>query len=546
VPAAAKGWLVADGGRKGNGRGVSSPNWYFRAHPEGSILAWAKTVGGVRMRRAGWAAFGLILLSGAAFASAGGSIDDESSLLQRGIERFQANDCRGAIKALKEVVDAPAFGQLNDRQQFMAARVLAACAYDTEDFPTAVRASRMATAAPFADQNDWYMRLLASLVGKDKEDAGATLEKLAVNWPDALHDLKLQSIYRTIDGIAGTPEGDARNLRILKALFAANWRPGVEPPEYADGLWQHLARYALEAGDVALARKVLVAIVLPDVIIDIRAAKLYDDIVAAAPERFDILNAHIATVERLKTRIAKQPDKLEPVVQLAAMLYQLDRQDEALALLEDTLARIKAGRKYADADDQLNWLHNERSHVLMALGRVDEALTAMKAGSHFGEGGFNVSQMINLADTYYGLSRPQEALTTLAGFDPRHASPFGVMAAEEARGCAYAQLNDKANLDKSLAFARAHADDAPAVAVQLLLCAGLEDEAAALTVKYLGDKQKRDTMLESLHVGREAAKGAVQPFDKVLRQRRIALGKRPDIIKAVETFGHILDLPIVR
>ncbi len=496
------------------------------------------------MMRAGWMALSLVLLSGAAFASAAGNADDVLGELQRGIDRAQANDCAGAVPVLKGAVESPAFGQLTAQQQYIAERVLAGCAFDIRDYSTSVRMSRAATAGQQAEKTDWYLRTLASWASKDKDDASQSLLRL-VAWPDMVSGLKMQTLYSVLDDVAGTPEGDARNLKIVKALYDANWRPTEEPAVYADGLWLRLARLELKAGDVAAARQVAAVITSSECIIEIRSDKLFDPVVAAEPGHYDIAKFFTADAARRKAKMAKTAGKLEPVVAYATILYQLDRPDEVLAVIDKALAKVKAGQKFEDADDELNWLYNERSHALMALGRVDEALATMESGSHVGEHGHNVSQTINLADVYYSLGRPQDAVKVLADFDPNHASPYGVMAAEEARACAYAQLGDQAKLAKSLAFTRAHADDAPGVAVQILLCAGQEDEAAAMALHYLNDEQKRDRILQCLHTDLAPAKAPDMPFDRLMRARWEALAKRPEIVAAVERFGHILHVPVV-
>ncbi|GAA0574910.1 tetratricopeptide repeat protein [Rhizomicrobium electricum] len=486
----------------------------------------------------------LVLASGAAFGSASGNLDEELGLLQSGINRAQANDCAGAVPPLKQAVDAPAFSQLNDRQQYIGVRILAVCAFSTRDNPTALKMSRIATASNFADKTDWYFRTLASWVSEDKDDASRSLERL-VTWPDQISFLQVSTLYSILNGSQGTPEGDARNARIVKALYDAKWRPTDEPEDSADGLWQRHARYLLKAGKVAEARKVVASITWAGFVVDARSEKLFDPLVAADPARYDIRKAHEAAVVRLKARVAATPDKIKPVVELTYTFYQLDRPEEGLALIDEKLAAIKAGKKFADQDEELNWLYDRRAMLLTELGRTDEAIAAFKAGSQFGEGGANVSQTINLADTYYSLGRPAEAIKVLANFDPKNASPFGAMAAQEARVCAYAQLGDKPALAKSLEFVQAHAGDAPGIAMQALLCAGEENEAAALTLKFLGDEKHRNDMLERLHTSVEPAKGVDMPFAKLLRERRLALAKRPEIVAAAETFGHILDLPLV-
>jgi hypothetical protein len=378
----------------------------------------------------------------------------------------------------------------------------------------------------------------------DKDDAARSLERL-VAWPDLISKLRIRTVYAILNDSQDTPEGDARYARIVKALFDAQWRPVDEPAEYADRLWQRHVRYLLKAGNVAEARKVAAVITWPEFVVTARSQKLFDPLTTADPARYDIRKAYEAAAVRLKARVAATPAKLEPVSELALLLYQLDRPAEGLALIDQTFAAIKAGKVFADRDNQLNWLYDRRATLLTALGRTDEAIAAYKAGAEIGEYGFNVSQVINLAGTYCDLGRPAEAIEVLTGFNPKHASPYGNMAAEEARVCAYAQLGDKPQLAKSLDFIRAHAGDAPGVAVEALLYAGEENEAAALALKFLGEEKNRNLILTRLHHNKPPAKDPGMPFGTLMHARRDALAKRPEIVQAVGTFGHILEIPLV-
>jgi tetratricopeptide (TPR) repeat protein len=433
---------------------------------------------------------------------------------------------------------------LSERQQYLAARSLTSCAYRTRDYPTALQMSRIATRGPIADKTDWYYRTLVAFVSREQEDASASLERL-VAWPEMVENFRLQTIFAILSDVDGTPEGDARNARIVKALYDAKWRPEGVTPDKLDPLWQRHVRYLLKAGNVAEARKVAADIVSPDFAVTVHAEKRYAPLLEADPGRYDILKAYKGAAVRLKKAVAAAPDKLEPVVSLTYVLYQLDRPEEGLAFIDAKLVEIKAGKKFADQDEQRNWLHDRRANLLLALGRTDEALAAYQTAASLNESGNpNVSQAINFADTLYGLGRPAEAVAMLAGFDPKNASPYGVMAAEHARACAYVQLGDQAALAKSLAYVRAHAKDAPAVAVSALLCAGEENEAAALAIRFLGDETTRDDLLARLHRHQNPAKQAEMPFESRVFDRWRRLAMRPDVAAAVEPFGHILELPV--
>lgn len=503
--------------------------------------------------RAGVLALGLILSGGMAFASVGANPDEEIDLINLAIEASNNHDCGRAIGLLKEATEAPVFSAIPEKTQYLAQRVMALCTLLTGDYPAAARFSKLATASQFATPNDWHIRIFAALDSRDSDDASLALMTYVETWPAEATKLRLRIVDRVLHDSQGKAEGDARNRRTLNALYAANWQPEIDPGDWHDGIerdeiWLMLAQYDLAAGNAERARKLALAIANADTVISIRADKRFDGIVAAAPEHFDLAKVFRTAVKRNKAWAESHPDYLEPVVTLSRLLHQLDRQDEALALIDATLAKVKQGTKFKDADEQLNWLHNRRSNVLFGLGRVDEALAAMEAGAFSRENGTaNVSQTINLAGAYCLYGRPQDGLKMLAKLDASKASPYGKMGAEETRVCSLAQIPGSPGLDTSLAFIRAHAEDGPTVAIDALLEVGDEQGAAALALRFLADPAKRDAILSRLHTGIDEAHAVPKtPFAKQQDARWKTLAARADVIAAVEAFGHILKLPIVR
>jgi hypothetical protein len=469
---------------------------------------------------------------------------EEMALIQAAGAKIDAKDEAAALPMLQEAIAAPGYDQIDDKIRYFAQHLLAAVALDTGDKETARQASRIASASTYADHSDWVLRCWASIEADDKADAAASMTILAGMGPQALNDFKPDTIYRVVRDANDAPEGGALRLKLIKTLFASHWLPVDEAAENADGLWLDLLRHDLEVHDVAEAQTIASRIVHPDIILAMNADRSFDPVVNADPAHFDIAKAYAAAVERAKARIAAAPDLLAPSVDAAMRLYQLGRLSEARTILEVAMSKAAAGTQFKDKDDQLNWIFDQHARVLLALGRSDDGIAAMKAGIRTGEdGNANVSQIINLADTYYALGRPKEALVVLAQLDSKFTSPYGAMSAEEARACSYAQLGDKENLGKSLTFIREHAAAAPGVALQALICSGDMEEAAKLAVKFLSDPDKRDSILERLH--HHKLPPSASPLMIRLDQRWKALGEREDVRQAVASFGRILNLPVL-
>ena len=140
------------------------------------------------------------------------------------------------------------------------------------------------------------------------------------------------------------------------------------------------------------------------------------------------------------------------------------------------------------------------------------------------------------------MARPRDALAAVQDFDPRHASPYGVMAWESDLACAYAQLDDRANLEATMSYMKAHAQDAPKLLEQALLCAGDEDAVAKTIIAHLADPETRGATLaemqDYLRLPTEPAWGAR------MIDRRMTIRSRPDVEAAIAKVGRIGAYPL--
>ena len=506
-------------------------------------------LGGTIMQRIAAWALAVLLAGSSAWAQSPPTPAQVIAMVNDAFKAVQDKDEATAARLLKQAVQADAFQQLTPEAQYLTQRVLAGVAYDTDDYQTSARAARAACDYPKADEDDWSIRVWAALATQDHLDAVTGMTVLATRWPAKLADFELRVMGETVYGVDDVAGGEELQAKLLQALLAAHWKPADAPASAASGLWLKLLRFDLKWRNAAQAKEVAPLISDPSDIRQMRQEVLFDAIVAADPERFDLDKADARSLaEALKTMNDK-PDQLDPVIRAAIRLYTLDRQTEALALLDGALERVNAKGESAfkDRARQLNWLYDTRSRVLLALGRTDEGIAQLESGARLAENGeANVSQIINLADAYLEQGRFADALADLGRMDPKNASPYGRMEYEGARACVYAQLQDAAGLKDSMTFIDAYSGDDVGAKITTLLCTGDIDAAARYVIAELARPERRSAVLAELQEYAQPARATLTPFQRAMLDRYAALRRREDVLKAVAAFGRILRFKTLR
>jgi tetratricopeptide (TPR) repeat protein len=256
--------------------------------------------------------------------------------------------------------------------------------------------------------------------------------------------------------------------------------------------------------------------------------------------QYDITAQLTRELVRAKAQSAAMPDRLEGVVEVAVELLNAGRDNEALAVVDAALARLKSDPKaFSDAEDKRNWILDTRARLLYRLGRFDEALVLrVQAAQEKEDGGVNVSQAINLGDLYVDLGRPKDALAAVSALG--FMSGYGQMAFEGVRACAYAQLGDQVNLARSLGYLKSHSGDAPTAAANAELCAGDVDAAAAEIIAQLENPQTRENTLLSLQ---DYIDWRRAPFDAKMHAAWFAMRARPDVQAEIAKVGGIESWP---
>ncbi len=454
---------------------------------------------------------------------------------------FDSRDYQGAEAILKAAMTDKMFEVMTEQKRHAIVLLLAQAAFYAGDQQTAADAIRKACAFSEAGAGDWLLRVNIS-ARSGREDLDDTLLTLAQRYPASLSELNDLAVLQELHRLSRSPHR-AYAMRIVKAFFAAGWRPSSVEPDFADELWVRLALFDVEHDDLAAAKTIAAAIHSPNALIEMLADKRFDPVVAADRSHFDIAAAAAASLERAKARMEANPQLLEPVRAVSRALMRLGRNQEALDLVDAALAKVRGGEVvYSDRAYALPWLMELRGTLLALLGRTDAAVAERERAAALPENGTsNVSQTLNLAGKLDKLGRPREALAVLHRLSATNMSPYGRMVLESDRACAYAQLKDEENFAGAMQYLRAHAADAPLAPMRVLIFAKDENGVAKAIISLLEDPATRLQMLFELQdfVGpkNDAAKGDTKGFlAKVLA--------RGEVQAAIEKVGRVQTFPI--
>jgi len=470
--------------------------------------------------------------------------DEQMTKVKQALALVQNHDIKGAKSLLAPVVNGPDFYDLAPQVRFAVLGLFALAQIEDRDAAALTTAKRLTAMEDFADGDSWNLRLLADGVASDDADAVASLSVIAKRWPDALSNTDDETVrglvFRTADVGA---LADAR-FDMLAALHQAGWKP-ADPINEPDYVWFEFARLLLMKGRVEEARAVARPITDHDMVEQMQMQKLFDPITQDGDPRFDSQQVVDRYIQILRDKVKANPNRLEVVNNLALMLTEVGKADEALRMLDAALARSKQGATAPGAftdTDQINWTYNQRAYTLLALGRIDEALRQMATGAGKPEnGGDNVSQQLNLAQMYETVGRPMEAMKVIAGADHWILSAYGRSDYEGVKACASAELGDRAEVAKSIAYLAAHEADARTWLIDALVCANDLDGAAKYVIRELDDPVERIDVLGWFK--QEPSPATVPPILKQRDDRITQLYQRPDVRAAIDKVGRRISVP---
>lgn len=466
--------------------------------------------------------------------------------LVKAAQAFDGGGMRQLAPELRRIVASPQFGRLSEPKRHGALAMLGVAEEANDKSADALVAFQRASEMPSATRYDWYMRFALAAKVSDLDEETTAFTTLARRYPTALGDIRDEAIIRLAMTAINATNGPQRRFELLSALDDAGWRP-ASPFIPGDSLKRDYAATLIERGQPAKAAKVAGQVTAPKIIASMRADNRFADIVRADPSHYDVRAAAEAHLVAMRQASSAAPDQLQGINAVAETLRQLGRDDEALKLLDDALARAtpKVGETspFSDAREQVNWTMDIRSEVLFDLGRGEEAVAQLAKAARRPEGTApNVSQALNLAELNLRLGRPKDALGAIedAGSEM---SPYGRMVLESNSACAAFQLGDTSAYERSLNYLKAHSRDNLRALAFAQLCANSLDDAAKTYVALLSDPERRTEVLANLQDWDEPS-GATT-FDKTIRQRRLEVLARPEVAKVVAKFGSIQHVPLI-
>lgn len=405
-----------------------------------------------------------------------------------------AGNCDQAARGAGKVIGRKEAAALPERILAAAYDLAVACEAQLGRNDAAYRHALAGTALSDSDDATWRLRLAYELQGHRNEAAVVTLEAMTRGRGAALNSVPIAWFYQFSTQLK---TAGALNLqRRLLAILAGDAYDPDEPGATVDGFRYNYAERLYESGDRDAVARLIRQIVYPSLLVDISLDTRFRNFL---PADFDVRKSVERALAGSRALSAQHPELIQPVNDVATFLRVLGRPQESLDALEPLRSSIDDATKLTDRDEQRVWWWDGVSRSERVLGRSDKAAEALRKGSEAEEnGGLNVSQVINLSELQMNTGHPADALATLRAFDDgkRDVSPFGMMQITINRGCAKALLGTPS--DAEVAYARAHAKDAPASLTELLLCVGDLDGAATSLISRLGDAETRASTLRSL------------------------------------------------
>jgi hypothetical protein len=469
----------------------------------------------------------------------------EQALAREAQQKYQDEDYAGARKALDALVASPSFALLTDSQRYYALYHLGWLQIQDNDPASHETFKRTSEMTEFASGEDWHLRLRAASIEKDDADALFSLTTIARRWPASLKQVNDRYIVSLVTRADRAPPLRDAQFQLLVALRGAFWQP-TNVFVATDLVWLDLVTDLLDQGKVHDAQAAAESIHTPSYIARMLLDRRYDAVTQADPGRFNYRAALDRELAFQQANAKAAPDRLAGVNAVARYLIEVGRSAEALAMLDDALARIKAEapkRAFKDTTER-NWTLEDKASALLHLGRTDEAVAAMKLAATIPESGLpNVDQQLNLIAFYDHIGQPIAALAAARDDDALDMNDHGRQVLAGNRACAAADAGDKATLQTALASMKAHVDDNPGGALDALICAGDYDAAASLFIAELENPRQRSYPLDRYQDDREPPPD-VPPLYRAHVRRFLQLFQRPDVKAAAEKYGRRITLGV--
>ncbi|EJL32069.1 hypothetical protein PMI01_02644 [Caulobacter sp. AP07] len=335
-------------------------------------------------------------------------------------------------------------------------------------------------------------------------------------------------------------------LRLLNLLARENFAP-ADPFETYDDIWYEQALRLAEKGDQAGALTALGRMRAINELFYARLDPVFAPARAADPAVFDIKAAVERRLAQAETLSAAHPDRLAGARIRADALEQLGRADQALALVDEALAKVEAHPgDYVDKANTLVSLHVERAVSLWLVGRADDAIAERRRTIPLARSQEDYDGWADLAligDLVLS-GKAAEALTALDYFNAE-VGAAGIDNWVAARAiCANAQLGRQGAAQRELKHLAGK--DAPNTASLSFayLCLNDLDKAALTYIARLENPDRAPRAIEALSP-RVAIKAARPAMEAELLRRQALVAARPDVAAALAKRGGPQPSPLI-
>lgn len=463
---------------------------------------------------------------------------------------MQTEDCPAFTKQATPIHDNEMFASLPVQVQGAVISRLGDCAYKAEDPAALIKYTKeLEPLLPNDKARKLFQPSLlsAAVMAGDMKTAQTALDNIASADPEQLSKLAPELI--SIMWTKAYQEKDARaaHFKMAKTLTDAGYhdakhhaRPGAYVGPYAEGLLQH--------GKVDEAKKLLLAEPRFGLWKNVWTLKRYD-VLRQDPDfntEFDLMKAFHTSLAHAKKVRKEHPDELSPILSLMSYYSDLGEYEKARDLGETTRKRIDDSPIYlfTDEKDQFPWLLNELASTYKYLGDETKALAVLTKASQMKEKGQpNVSQLLNLAHMQVAFGRDQEALDTLKIFSyGRRASPYGQATRLNARVCALSGLGKDKQAETALKQLQEYRKDAPGLVRDGLICMNRLQAASKFYLDDLHNEDRQAGVVSEMQHWKTPPNRTAR--EKEMDARRAKIYAMPDIQKAANKVGRIMDMPL--
>lgn len=472
-------------------------------------------------------------------------MDEANAIYMRMVEAFDARDWELVRSEGDALMAHPVWGNL--RPEFQArVQTQIAIAYSVEDADRALELYADAEPNSEYPAGIYYMRSLLLADLERWADAARDLQLLSTTNPEAFGSLEIRFLWDVVNGLEEIGDEAAEHSMIETIV---DHYVSDDPFISADFFRLELARHYADEGQARRALLMAREIDLADAIAEFQFDGTFEAL-WSLPD-FDrvadvsaALDREIATLEAL---LEAHPNSLHGAQNYIRALSKAGRHADADAYARSLQQRLQTSPDlFLDAADYENWFLNEWAYVAFALGDWQTGEARMREAAALSEGGGqNVSQMINLASAQIRRGGFEDALATLADFQPENASEFGQRFVWSIRACALFSLGRDGEAEGYLEQLEDGWDTNVAALQQVYLCNGDENASAEFFIRRLEDDRWRPGALEAVQGMRQMFPCDVYPDHCEWRERLTRMHARPDVREAVARHGRIVDLPIV-